>query len=320
MIESISLIPILNQNALLSYVEEAFANGSVFVTDKLELDVLLKLGELTILLLLTYESLVDTVLISFQDSQVQEFKQLKSFVPTLISNLQAIKIEIQKRSISSKSVEVLNFYALAKFYQSVTSYDLANINNMVDFDEDVHLAFQLSLNHENKDEHSIMIWNFIYKAYCWRHLFKGEVPFLTQGRKLNSAPIIDPLLTIDFPFLNLDSDLVRYLQTKDRLISLQKVVDFNELYKVKYTELQRKATSLPSMIDNTVNCLIYRNTTVFLMYYLLLQYEKLNQDEKFIEIYKEFLQLIQETLFYIFSNLANLRFAGHEFMLSLIHI
>lgn len=163
-IESISLIPILNQNALLSYVEEAFANGSVFVTDKLELDVLLKLGELTILLLLTYESLVDTVLISFQDSQVQEFKQLKSFVPTLISNLQAIKIEIQKRSISSKSVEVLNFYALAKFYQSVTSYDLANINNMVDFDEDVHLAFQLSLNHENKDEHSIMIWNFIYKA------------------------------------------------------------------------------------------------------------------------------------------------------------
>lgn len=62
-----------------------------------------------------------------------------------------------------------------------------------------------------------------------------------------------------------------------------------------------------------MDSLIYRNSMLYLNFYLLLQFEKLKNYAKFNEILEEFLELSRETLFFVFSNLANIKFAGHEF-------
>lgn len=52
---------------------------------------------------------------------------------------------------------------------------------------------------------------------------------------------------------------------------------------------------------------------LYLNFYLLLQFETLKNYAKFNEILEDFLELSRETLFFVFSNLANIKFVGHEF-------
>lgn len=306
-----SLIPILKPRELSTAVEQLFGREPIFSPNKLDLPQIATLGQVTVCLLLTYETLSSSVLIPLRDEQLTLFHQLRDWVPSLMTNLHLIRSEIDRRDSNSYSVNVLNFIAIWKYYQSVAD---TSDSDLADGDEDVHMARLLSLNHESKNQLHILLWNFIFKNYCWRHLFKGEIPSMVMGSEQNSATVIDPLLNNDFPLLTFQIDMLKYLQTKDSMVSLPKVLALRDLFKVKLNDQNKKCYTTAAIITSVVDSLIYRNAMLFINYYLLMQYEKLGDADTFADYYKEFLQLVQETLFYVFSNLANLKFAGYEFI------
>lgn len=306
-----SLVPILKPKDLLQIVEQFFGRDSIFAPGKLELPQLVSLGQVALCLLITYETLSSSVLIPLREEQLTMFNQLKDWTSTLRADLHLVRSEIDRRKDSARSVDVLRFVALWKYYETISdSCD----NNSYDGDEDVHLARQLAINHESQNQLLILLWNFIFKNYCWRHLFKGEIPALAASSELNSMTVIDPLLNNDVSLLNFQIDMVKYLHTGDSVMSLIKVLRLKDLFKVKLHEQNKKCYTTAAIINSVVDSLIYHNAMLFLNYYLLMQYEALKDTERFTDCYKEFLQLVQETLFYVFSNLANLKFAGYEFM------
>lgn len=306
-----SLIPILKPRELMTAVEQLFGREPIFSPNKLDLPQIATLGQITVCLLLTYETLSSSVLIPLKDEQLALFHQLRDWVPSFRTNLHLITSEIDRRDSNSYSVNVLNFIALWKYYQSIS--DVCD-NDSIDRDEDVHLARQLSLNHESKNQLHILLWNFIFKNYCWRHLFKGEIPSMVVGSELNSATVIDPLLNNDYALLTFQIDMLKYLQTRDSILSLRKVLALKDLFKVKLHEQNKKCYTTAAIINSVVDSLIYRNAMLYLDYFLLMQYERFKEAGDFAEYYKEFLQLVQETLFFVFSSLANLKFAGYEFI------
>lgn len=306
-----SLIPILKPRELMTAVEQLFGREPIFSPNKLDLPQIATLGQITVCLLLTYETLSSSVLIPLREEQLTLFHQLRDWVPSLMTNLHLIRSEIDRRDSNSYSVNVLNFIAIWKYYQSIAD---TSDSDLADGDEDVHLARLLSLNHESKNQLHILLWNFIFKNYCWRHLFKGEIPSMVVGSELNSATVIDPLLNNDFSLLTFQIEMLKYLQTRDSMISLPKVLALRDLFKVRLNDQNKKCYTTAAIITSVVDSLIYRNAMLFLNYYLLMQYEKLGDADSFADYYKDFLQLVQETLFYVFSNLANLKFAGYEFI------
>ncbi|CCK73009.1 Rsc3p KNAG_0M01560 [Huiozyma naganishii CBS 8797] len=311
--ESGSLIPILDPVDLLKALERELVNNQTFVPKDLTLSQLVTFGLLSLCLLLTFETLSSTVLIVLKDAQLDMFKQLQQFLPFLLINVQVIKLEVQKRAPSTESVDYLKFLALMKYYYSLTSFASNRIS--LDFDEDMHLARHQSLNCEQKNEQQIQLWNFICKNYLRRHLFRGQYPVFTSPEcGFGSTPIADLLFRKELDMLNSHTDLIKYLQSKDHIISLKRVILSRDSLKTKYADLSRKCLTPASLINGVVDSLIYRNTSLYVSYFLLLQYEELNDVENFVECYKEFLPLIQDTIFFVFSNLANKNFAGYEFL------
>lgn len=306
-----SLIPILKPRELMTAVEQLFGREPIFSPNKLDLPQIATLGQISVCLLLTYETLSSSVLIPLKDEQLALFHQLRDWVPSLRTNLHLVKSEIDRRDNNSYTVTVLTFIALWKYYQSIS--DTCD-NDSIDGDEDVHLARQLSLNHETKNQLHMLLWNFIFKNYCWRHLFKGEIPSMVVGSELNSATVIDPLLNIDYALLNFQIDMLKYLQTRDSMLSLKKVLGLRDLFKIQLHEQNKKCYTTAAIISSVVDSLIYRNAMLYLNYFLLMQYEKIKDASDFVNYYKDFLQLVQETLFFVFSCLANLKFAGYEFI------
>ncbi|GMC22958.1 unnamed protein product [Saccharomyces cerevisiae] len=184
---------------------------------------------------------------------------------------------------------------------------------VIDYDEDMHMACLLSLNHETQNQSHILTWNFIFKNYCWRHLFLGQLPLLMSEPFTNSTPIIDPLLNNDFELIDFEVNLMKYLQSKDQQLSIDKIIQLIKLLKNKNIEVSQGCLTTPSIINNIMDSLIYRNSMLYLNFYLLLQFETLKNYAKFNEILEDFLELSRETLFFVFPNLANIKFAGHEF-------
>ena len=317
--EITNLIPILKTRELFSSIEQSFGREPIFDPSTLNIGQLITFGQISFCLLFTYESLASSVLIILKDDQMEAFKQLIKFLPQLLKNVKSIKAELDKRKGSLQTIETLKFIALYKFYQTTTSLAMSSIdtriNDCVDYDEDIHLALHLGINDEQKDETTIQIWNFIYKNYCWRHFFKGETPIMMIGDKLNTAPIVDVLLSSDYSFLSYQMEVLQYLQSKDQIISLERVERAKELFKSKFDAQTKRCTmsgSTAILVNNVIDTIIYRNSVLYMNYYLLLQYEVLKDSEKFITVYNELLQFIQDTIFYIFSNLANKTMVGYE--------
>ena len=314
------LIPVLQTRQLFAIVDQHFNNAPIYDPTQLTVNQLISFGQLSFCLLFTYESLTSSVLIILKDEQMAAFNELIKFLPQLSKNINSVRAELYKRKGALQKVETLRFLALYKIYQTITtlsSTGFDKINDFVDFDEDVHLALHLGINDEQKDETNMQVWNFIYKSYCWRHYFKGEVPIMMIGDKLNTAPIVDTLLSSDFSFLTYQTEMLQYLQSKDQILSLEKVIRIKDVFKSKF-DAQTKRCGLSGStsiaVNNVIDTIIYRKAILYITYYLLLQYEVLKDTERFIEIYKELLQLIQDTIFYIFSNLANKDMAGYEFL------
>ncbi|CCF58284.1 hypothetical protein KAFR_0E01300 [Kazachstania africana CBS 2517] len=311
--ESSTLIPILKPNDLLISIDQSFGREPVFKPTEANLGQLLTFGQISICLLLTYESLISTVLIIFKnDEEKASFNQLIKFTPILQNNLNLIKFELDKRKKTTTPIETLRFLALWKFYQSITSN--ADQSNYIDFDEDIHFGLHYSINHDQKNESNIILWNFILKHYCWRHLFNGEVPNLLSMEKLDGSKILDSLLKNNHEFINFEIEMVKYLQSNDKVLSISKVLALKSIYQAKFNEQNTKCFNSTTILNNVVDSLIYRNSILFLNYFLLLQYENLGDLEKFNRTYLDFLQLVQDTIFFIFSNLASKNFAGYEFL------
>ncbi|KAK5963421.1 Zn(II)2Cys6 transcription factor domain-containing protein PWA37_004549 [Arxiozyma heterogenica] len=323
--ETQNLIPPLNITGLLNFLNQINNEENECILDPklLSLDQLIDIGNLSILLLLIHEMLSSSVLIIIEGEQFQAYQKLSQFIAKLVTNIYLIKHELTLRPASASVIESLQFLTLSKFYQSITLFNRSLVTNnysvgyeLIDFDEDIHHGLQLSLNHENKNDKPILLWNFICKHYLWRHIFKGEYSNLFYNKlNLNSTPIMDPLFKNDFKLLQFQNDIIQYLQSKDRVLSLYKVIGMKDLLKVKYEEQAKKCLNMASTINGNVDSIIYRNTMLYINYYLLLQHELHDDIENFTLHYKELLMLLQDTIFFIFSNLANKIFAGYEFLL-----
>lgn len=314
------LIPFLKINDLISYVDTNFTNNIVqFTTNDLNMQQLLSLGFISICLLTIYESLSSTVLILMKDEQLTTFKSLEDHIGDLLQNLHSIQLEFKRRPYCIDSVEYLQFITSIKFYNSIASFikedNYENNINLIDFDEDIHLALNQSLNFETKDDNKILLWNFICKNYLWRHCIKGEIPsFLLNNSNTVQSPIVDPLFILDSNLLYAQGKFIKYLQTRDGLISVEKISKDKNILQLQSDQLTSKCKSLASMVNNTVDLLIHKNISLYVSYYLLLHFEKTNQIDKFNETYEEFLKLIQNVIFFVFSNLANKNYIGYEFI------
>ncbi|CAI1877218.1 hypothetical protein SEUBUCD646_0B04110 [Saccharomyces eubayanus] len=320
--ETSSILPILKPKRLLPIIEQIFPSNAmrkassndfetVFQIVCLNNDQLINLGFITLCLLILFESLNSTVLIPLRDDgHLQLFNILFDYLPLLKANLTMLRFEIDKRSMCN--MDTLRFISLWKYYQSVITTSSSS-SNTIDYDEDMHMACLLSLNHETQNQSHILVWNFIFKNYCWRHLFLGELPLLISEPFTNSTPIIDPLLNNDFELIDFEVNLMKYLQSKDQRLSIDKIVQLIKVIKTKNIEVSQRCLTTSSIINNIMDSLIYRNSMLYLNFYLLLQFETLKSCEKFNEILDDFLELLRETLFFVFSNLANIKFAGHEF-------
>ncbi|CCE63224.1 hypothetical protein TPHA_0E01290 [Tetrapisispora phaffii CBS 4417] len=305
-----SMIPVLkSKNELLSSIEQLFSTATQFILMEQSIENLLALFNINMCLLLTFESLSSTVLIPLKEEELKNYQELKNWVPTLKANMEYMKTELESRK-NYESIEVLKVISLYKFYRMISS----NYNNMVDYDEDIYLARKLALNYESKNAEAIILWNFIFKNYCLRHLFGGETPNLVSGPELNSSIVIDPLLANNIPLLSFQMDIVAYLHSKDFLISMEKLKKFKQTYKFKLNDANKRGTDTASTLQNVIDSTIYRNSVLLLDNYMLIQYESLGEVDLFEDILNEFLKLTQESLFYAFSNLATLKFAGFEFL------
>ncbi|CAI4909103.1 ANL_HP_G0186260.mRNA.1.CDS.1 [Saccharomyces cerevisiae] len=320
--ETNSILPILKPKRLLPIVEQLFPSNTIIKSNSKDFetifqvfsvtnDQLLNLGFITLCLLILFESLNSTVLIPLRDDEhLQLFNVLFNYLPLLKSNLTTLRFEIEKRSMCN--IETLRFISLWKYYQFVMDTSSSS-SFVIDYDEDMHMACLLSLNHETQNQSHILTWNFIFKNYCWRHLFLGQLPLLMSEPFTNSTPIIDPLLNNDFELIDFEVNLMKYLQSKDQQLSIDKIIQLIKLLKNKNIEVSQGCLTTPSIINNIMDSLIYRNSMLYLNFYLLLQFETLKNYAKFNEILEDFLELSRETLFFVFSNLANIKFAGHEF-------
>lgn len=322
--ETHNLIPFLNVRELTNFMNEINSdeNPCILESNQLLLGKLINVGELSILLLIIYEMLSSSVLIILNDEQSEAYRILSNFIDKLTTNVLLVKNELRLRPASSSVIENLVFITLWKFYETIASFNeyIVNSNNtsghgLIDFDEDIHYGLHLSLNHENKNDKPILLWNFICRNYLWRHVFKGEYSSLFfRQLNLNSTPIMDPLFSNDVILLRFQTEMIEYLQSKDRILSLYKIVGMKELLQIRYEEQTKKCLTMATMVNGNIDSIIYRNSMLYVTHFLLLQHEKSNDLKNFVFHYKELLKFIQDSIFFVFSNLASKNFAAYEFL------
>lgn len=322
--ETHNLIPFLNIKDLTGFMNEINQDAAPCILDAKDLVLaqLIKAGELTVLLLIIFEMLSSSVLITLNSDQEEACQILSNFVDKLTTNVLLVKNEVRSRPAAAAVIDTLNFVALLKFYETIASFNQYVIDNnstsgrtLIDFDEDIHYGLHLSLNHENKNDKPILLWNFICRNYLWRHIFKGEYSSLFYNQlDLNSTPIMDPLFSNDVKLLKFQTEMIEYLQSKDRILSLYKIVGMKEILQIRYEEQTKKCLTMATMVNGNIDSIIYRNSMLYITYFLLLQHEKSNDLENFEFRYKELLQFIQDSIFFVFSNLATKNFAGYEFL------
>lgn len=298
-VDTTLLIPILKPNELLAHLH------SVSGTPQ-NLSQLLIVGKISIALLLAYHALASSVLIPLKDENLAMFQKLQvTWVPILKENVTKIR---QHLLLRPPTIAISRYIALWKYYQMLST------DASPDLDEDVHLALNFGLNQETQDQELVLLWNFIYKNYCWRHLARGELPHLVCVPSANTTPELDPLLSNNSELIKFEIELLKYLHSKSETLSVEKIKAYMDDFKNKLAAVSQRCVNSYLVLSCIVDSLIYRNAQLFLQYYVLLHYESVNNSTQFSVRIKEFLQFLQETVFYIFSGLANIKFAGYEFM------
>lgn len=309
-IEAASLIPVLNGYNLVELVDRLFAMGSTFDVTKLPLAQLFRLGEINMCLLLCYQSIISSVLLTLKDEMNNLFSELQAMVPTLESNMFTIKSQIERREDSENRLDYVKFISLWKLYSTIS----ATFSDAVDNDEDANLGILFGISHEHSNSTNMLLWNFIEKNYQFRHLLRGEIPVLTLSTSLNTAYVRDPVYDADKSLLLTEAEVVKYLLSTDEKLSIEKVKYHRDDLKMQHANCMRNCTTVAMNINSVNDTVINKNLLIFISYLLMLQYEKITDLENYKLNYLEFIRITQETIFYIFSNLAQVKFTGHEFL------
>lgn len=308
--ESSSLIPILNLAQLPESIEKLFSMGSTFDVTKHVLSQLFQLGEINICLLLCYQAIVSSVLINLTEEMNIIFQEIKAMFSILESNIFTINSEIERRSDVENHTEYLRYTALWKFYFSISP----SFADSVDYNEDVNLGISLGTSHEHSDTSNILLWNFIEKNYQYRTLFRGQIPKLTLSQPLNTAFVRDPLYDIDKKLLSHHGEIISNLLSRDEKLPISRVEEIKNDLNLEISNIMKHLTTVAANISNVNDTILTKNLSIYLTYFLMLQYEKENDVENYKKTYLDFIMLTQETIFYIFSNFANMKFTGHEFV------
>lgn len=302
------LVPLVNIQELIQSVDQWFPQKDVkFIIDGISMDQVSTLGLISLYLLICYESLTSTVLIPFKLSEdLVNFKSLENAIPDLVKNVYSINQFVT--SVGAKlsrnwKLKLLPFISIFQFYQFLTTHENNTIYQALNW------AIDLGINHESSDKFLIVNWNFIYKTYCWQSFMSGklpiDIPMLT--------PILDPILLQDFDFLNCLHDLLTYLHQRNETLNVKRVLHTLEVCQEKLNHASQHCSNNQLMVNHVVDTLIYRQAKLFINFYLLLHYESLQDSAKFNQIFRDLIQFLQETVFYIFSGLSNIMFAGYEF-------
>ena len=309
-----SLIPIIDLQDLTREINESLGTNPIMSPQDLDIDKLTLCGCITILILLFFDSLSSSILLLLREQQLEHFNQVKSFLPVMLNNLKLIKRELENRPKAYRSIATLRFVALYKFYEAVTSLSESDgsskMNGLLDYDEDMHLALQLSL---NCNESQTLLWNFICRNYCQRHIFRGEVPLLLSGFELSSTRVQDPLLVSSLELMEYEVEMLQFLSRHTQLCSLERVVKIRETLKPKFDEFSRRCVSQALEVHKAHEFTTYMSSLLFIDYFLMMQYEALSDTKNFTKYYQSFLASTQSVIFHIFSSITSKNFAGYEF-------
>lgn len=309
-IEASSLIPVLSGYELIDIVDRIFSSGSTFHVTNLPLTQLFRLGEINMCLLLCYQSIISSVLLTLKDDMNSLFTELQANVPTLESNIFTIKSEIERREDAENRLDYVKFMSLWKLYSNIS----ATFSDSIDYDEDANLGILFGISHEHTNSTNMLLWNFIEKNYQMRHLLRGEIPILTLSPAVNTAYVRDPVYDADKALLLAESEVVKYLLSNDEKLSIEKLQNHREDLKMQHANCLRNCTTVAMNINCVNDTIINKNILIYITYMLMLQYEKVGDVENYKKNYLEFIRISQETIFYIFSNFAQVKFTGHEFL------
>ncbi|AAS50309.1 AAL057Cp [Eremothecium gossypii ATCC 10895] len=316
-----TLIPFVQSSDIIQSIDQWFPQKDVtFRIESISLDQLATLGLITLFLLFCYNSLSSTVLVPLKDDEMHRYEQLRSYVPQLHANLKSIMLLVcmgGSTNLSRKwKVRLLPFIAVMKFYQTLSGWS-PSTSHSTDFDEDLNWSLDLGINHETQDQNAIIIWNFVYKNCCWRKLIHGELPLPLLSKLSGSSKILDSSLLQDYDFLKTIMKLLQYLHSREETQSVAKLQKLKLKCKEALNNASQRCYNAQLMVSHVVDTLVYRNMELFVDVYTLLHYESIGDVEKYNETFKSFIQFLQESVFYIFSGLANLKFAGYEYIFHL---
>lgn len=306
----IDIIPIVKPDKLSEVIDKLFGRDPEFSTESLNIETLSTIGQISICMLLVYESLSNILSKPLGDIANSMLIQLSEWAAIIKTNVYIIRTILNKRFATPTSLDALHFTALWKYYEALSNDTV----NEIDGDEDVHMARKLAINYETKDSNSTHLWNFIFRNYCWRHLIKGELPALVLGEEFNTSIILGPLLVDEIKLLTMECDLVKYLHTKGDIVSIKRIEKMKS--EMKNYQNDRTEHTGSNTINWIIQSLIYRNSVVRLDYLLLLQYDQIKDFKKVASTYSDLLIMFKETLLFIFSSLTNNNITGLEFLLT----
>ncbi|AET38699.1 Rsc3p Ecym_3200 [Eremothecium cymbalariae DBVPG len=312
-----TLIPLIQSQDIIQSIDQWFPQKDVsFSIESISVDQLSTLGLITLYLLFCYQSLSSTVLVPLKDDELHKYEQLRDHIPQLHTNLKGILMLISVNGSGSLSrkwkLRLLPFIAALKFYQTLTGW--STTSQSIDYDEDLNWSLDLGINHETQDQQLIVLWNFIYKNCCWRKLVHGELPLPLLSKLSSSTRILDSALLQDYDFLKSLMKLLQYLHSRDETLSVVKLMKLKAQCKEALNHASQRCFNAQLMVSHVVDTLLYRNMELFVDVYTLLHYESVADIDKYNESFKNFIQFLQESVFYIFSGLANLKFAGYEYI------
>ncbi|AMD19221.1 HBR320Cp [Eremothecium sinecaudum] len=312
-----TLVPMLQPQELTQTVDQWFPLRDVmFSVNAMSVDQMAMLGQITLYLLFCYQSLTSTVLVPLKDEQLHRFEELRDYVPQLHSNLTTIMTMVSLTGTATLSrkwkLRLLPFVASLKLYESMSGW--SSVSQAVDCDEDLHWALDLGINHETQDQQLIILWNFVNRNCCWRKLVHGELPLALLSGLSSSTRILDSVLLQDHDFLRSVTTLLKYLHNRDETLNVARLGQLKAACKETLLCASHRCFNTQLMISHVADTLLSRNVELFVNVYALLHYESLGAAQQFNNVFREFIQFLQETAFYVFSGLANLKFAGYEFV------
>ncbi|EDO14915.1 hypothetical protein Kpol_1005p2 [Vanderwaltozyma polyspora DSM 70294] len=305
-----NITPLENFDDIYELIDKLFGREPEFNPNSLNITSLTLLGKLSVILLLVHSSLSNSVSKPMGEQASSMLLQLNEWYSNLKCNLFLIKNALVLKYGSPQSLEALSFFSLYKYQQSIAT----DINEFIDGDDDIHIARNLSINYETEDKSLVLLWNFIFRSYAWRHLYKGEIPALIMGNEFRTSIIKDRVLADGIELLSSEKDLVNYLHKKNDILSLKKVESLKEKVMSSFSDLTQKQKFHSIFLGFILQSFIYRNFNVIFGFLFINAYEQLKEADIYASSYLQFLELVKESLLFITNSFSDVSISGLEFL------